>query len=307
MAEQDSLVTEVRIAKPLIYRRTWSPAGATYGRTDRTGRRSIDGLTSAPFALDFAFRPHARTVVERRGRIEETPIQALAGGAVGAEPVQFLETDGASEFVEVRPAPWVREEVIEDLRAAALAEHERVWNRPDPALFVLAVRVRADALGGTPLDALELEQLTRNALARSFEALGARPRPKSVRGLDAQRLDRVTDFVDAHLDSDLRLAALADIAAVSRHHFARMFALTAGLTPHAFVAARRMERASKAMRAGMSVAQAAACVGYAPGHRFRAAFAAQFGRVPSRYAQMVRRSPGAACSTDEPVGDTVSG
>ena len=282
------------MAKRLIYRRTWVSAGTTYGRTDRVGRRSIDGLTSAPFALDFAFRPHARTVVECHGRIEERPIETLTGGAVGAEPVRFLETDGASEFVEVRPATRLRDEVVEDLRATALAEHERVWNRPDPALFVLAVRVRADALGGPPLDALELEQLTRNALARSLEALGARPRPKAVRGLDAQRLDRVTDFVDAHLDGDLRLAALADVAAVSRHHFARMFLLAAGLTPHAFVAARRMERAAEAIRAGTRVAQAAACVGYAPGHRFRAAFAAQFARSPSRYAQMVRRSPGAA-------------
>ena len=295
------------MTKSLICRKSWSPASATYGRTERIGRRSIDGLTSEPFALDFAFRPHARSVVERRGRIEERPIEALTGGAVGAEPVQFLETDGASEFVEVRPAPRLREEVVEDLRAAALAEHERVWNRPDPALFALAVRVRADALGGPPLDALELEQLTRNALARSLEALGARPRPKAVRGLDAQRLDRVTDFVEAHLDGDLRLAALADVAAVSRHHFARMFLRAAGMTPHAFVAARRVERAAEAIRAGTSVAQAAASVGYAPGHRFRTAFAAQFARSPSRYAQMVQRSPAAARSAAGPLEDAVSG
>ncbi len=278
------------MSKSLIRRQTWFVAGATYGRTNRVGRRSIDGLTSAPFALDFAFRPHARTVVERHGRIEERPIQALTGGAVGVEPVRFLETDGPSEFVEVRPAPWLRREVVEDLRAADVAEHERVWNRPDPALFALAMRVRADALGGPRLEALELEQLIRNSLARSLEAVGARLRPKAMRGLDARRLDRVTEFVDAHLDGDLRLATLADVAAVSRHHFARMFSLATGLSPHAFVAARRMERAAEAIRAGKSIAQAAASVGYAPGHRFRTTFAAQFARAPSRYAQMVSRN-----------------
>ncbi|MFQ6548022.1 helix-turn-helix domain-containing protein [Aestuariibius sp. 2305UL40-4] len=282
------------MSKSLIYRQNWSAAGATYGRTNRVGRRSIDGLTSAPFALDFAFRSHGRTVVERCGRIEERPIRALTGGAVGVEPVLFLETDGPSEFVEVRPASWLRNEVVEDLRAAEVAEHERVWNSPDPALFALAVRVRADALGGPQLGALELEQLIRNALSRSLEAVGARLRPKAVRGLDARRLDRVTEFVDAHLDGDLRLSALADVAAVSRHHFARMFSLATGLTPHAFVAARRMERAAEAIRTGRSIAQAAASVGYAPGHRFRAAFAAQFARAPNRYAQMVRRSVGRA-------------
>ncbi|GFE63818.1 hypothetical protein KIN_08920 [Litoreibacter roseus] len=241
-----------------------------------------------PFALDFAFRPHERTVVERNGQIEERPIEALTGGAVGTEPVQFLETDGSSEFVEVRPAPDLRAEVIEDLCADALAEHGRVWNRADPALFALALRVRADALGGHPLDNLELEYLTRNALARSLEALGAQPRPKALRGIDARRLDRVTEFVDAHLDRDLRLAALADVAAVSRHHFARMFTLAVGLTPHAFVTARRMERAAEALRAGTSIEQAATLVGYASSHTFRATFTAQFARSPSRYAQMVR-------------------
>lgn len=276
------------MSKSLIYRQNWLAAGATYGRTDRLGRRPLDGMTSVPFALDFAFRPHARTVVARCGKIEERPIQALAGGAVGMEPVEFLETDGPSEFVEVRPAVWLRDEVVEDLRAAHVAEHERVWNRADPALFVLAVRVRSDALGGPRLDTLELEQLTRNALARSLEAVGARPRPKAVGGLDLRRLDRVTEFVDANLDGDLSLGTLADVAAVSRHHFTRMFLLATGLTPHAFVVARRMERAAAAIRAGKSIAQASASVGYSPGHRFRAAFAVQFARSPSRYAQMIR-------------------
>ncbi|QPH53322.1 helix-turn-helix domain-containing protein [Pontivivens ytuae] len=252
----------------------------------------MDGLTSAPLALDFAFRPHARTVVERCGRVEERPIRALTGGAVGVEPVQFLETDGPSEFVEVRPAPWLRQEVVEDLRAADVAEHERVWNRADPALFALAVRVRADALGGPRLASLELEHLTRNALARSLEAVGARPRPRTVRGLDARRLTRVTEFIDTNLGSDLRLGELADVAAVSRHHFGRMFALAVGATPHAFVAARRVQRAAEAIRAGARVAQAAVHVGYAPGHSFRTAFAAQFGRTPRRYAQVAGHSVG---------------
>lgn len=306
MPAQISHYTEVRADKSLISRKNWSAARITYGRTDRVGRRSIEGLESTPFALDFAFRPHERTVVERGGRTEERPILALTGGAVGAEPVLFLETDGASEFVEVSPAPALRQEVVEDLRAHALAEHERVWNRPDPALFVLAVRLRADALGGPRCDELEVEQLVRNALARSLEALGARPRPKALRGLDNRRLDRVRDFVDANLDGDLRLAALADTAAVSRRHFIRMFELATGLTPHAYVSARRIERAAEAIRGGLSVAHAAARVGCAPGHRFRAAFLAQFARAPGRYAQMVRKPDVAPNDGSDQVGGVLS-
>lgn len=124
--------------------------------------------------------------------------------------------------------------------------------------------------------------------AAMVQAVGAILRPKAVRGLDDRRVDRVTQYVDAHLDGDLRVGKLADVAASSSHHFARMFFLATGLSPHAFVAARRMERAAEALRAGRCAAQAAASVGYASGHRFRAAFAAQFALAPSRYARIAQ-------------------
>ncbi len=93
-----------------------------------------------------------------------------------------METDGPSEFVEVRPAHWLRREVVADVRADGIGDHERLWNRQDPALSALAIRVRAHALGGKPLSSEELEDLARNAVARSLEAVGAPPRPKAERG-----------------------------------------------------------------------------------------------------------------------------
>ncbi len=92
-------------------------------------------------------------------------------------------------------------------------------------------------------------------------------------------------YIHAHLAQDLSLNTLADIAATSRFHFARMFELTAGMPPHAFITALRMDRAAAILRSGGSVAQAARAVGYASGHSFRLAFRAQLGRTPRDYRQ----------------------
>lgn len=267
----------------VLHREDRPAAGFTYGRTARVGRTPMDGMASAPHAIDFAFLAHERTVVEHPGgRIEDRRIPPGTGSAVGADAVRFLETDGPSEFVELRPAPWLRAEVLADLRCAGLADHEAEGGIADPALLVAATRVRAHASGGTPITSLEVEQLTRNVLSRVFERLGAGPRPKARRGLAARRLARVTGYIEANLACDLRLTALADEAAVSRFHFNRMFRIATGATPHAFVTMRRMERAMDLLRAGHPVGPAARSVGYGAGHSFRRAFRLHHGIDPGR-------------------------
>ena len=135
-----------------LHRESSYAAATIYGRMGGPGPREIGGLVAEPYALEFAFLPHARTTPEHPGgRTEETPILPFSGGAVGCDRVRFLSTDGPSEFVEIRPADWLRREVVTDMRAEGAADHERLWNRQDPALSGLAMRVRAHALGGARL------------------------------------------------------------------------------------------------------------------------------------------------------------
>ena len=56
------------------------------------------------------------------------------------------------------------------------------------------------------------------------------------------------DYVEAHLDEDLSLTVLADIACLSPYHFSRSFKLALGIGPHCYVRRRRLERAKTLMR-----------------------------------------------------------
>lgn len=84
-----------------------------------------------------------------------------------------------------------------------------------------------------------------------------KPEPESRRGphlrggLAPAALQRVQVFVEANLERPIRLADLAARAGLSLHHFARAFRTTTGMTPRAFVEARRFERALGLIEEGL--------------------------------------------------------
>ncbi len=103
------------------------------------------------------------------------------------------------------------------------------------------------------------------------------------------RMRRVLDHIDAHLDDDLSLAALAGVAAFSKHHFHRQFAAAFGVTAHRYVQLARMKRASYrlAFRDDANVTAVALDAGYDAADAFARAFRGRMGQAPSAF----RRSP----------------
>ncbi|SIO64922.1 transcriptional regulator, AraC family [Singulisphaera sp. GP187] len=85
------------------------------------------------------------------------------------------------------------------------------------------------------------------------------PRPN---GLPNDDLRRVTDHIEGQLDGDLSLGRLAAVAGLSPYHFARLFRVATGTTPHQYVIRRRVERARELLRGGCDIALAAARVGF---------------------------------------------
>lgn len=85
-----------------------------------------------------------------------------------------------------------------------------------------------------------------SALAARLLALQSRqavPAPDAGRALPAWRLRHVIDYIEAHLDRDLTLAELAEVAGFSLSHFKPLFKQAVGMPVHRFVLERRIERA----------------------------------------------------------------
>lgn len=79
------------------------------------------------------------------------------------------------------------------------------------------------------------------------------------------------------------LAALAQAAELSPHHFHRVFRQLTGLTPRAYATAHRAQRLRDGLQAGATVTQAIADAGYNASSRCYAEADAVLGMAPGRY------------------------
>ncbi|HEY8023515.1 MAG TPA: AraC family transcriptional regulator [Burkholderiaceae bacterium] len=97
---------------------------------------------------------------------------------------------------------------------------------------------------------------------------------------------RLAEFIDGSLDKAITVGQLAELACMSEYHFARMFRLSFGMSPHGWVALRRVDRARDLLRnSTSSLQQIALSCGYADTSHFAHRFRAATGCTPARYRQ----------------------
>ena len=72
--------------------------------------------------------------------------------------------------------------------------------------------------------------------------------PPNRGGLSPARAHRICEYIKANLDQNVGLEALAEMAGLSTHHFARAFKQTVGMPPHGYVLQRRIEHAQQMLR-----------------------------------------------------------
>ncbi len=92
---------------------------------------------------------------------------------------------------------------------------------------------------------LYLDSLT-NALAvnllRQFSV--AKPQlPIYEGGLPQSQLMQILDYIDAHIDQDIKLSDLARLLDMSQFHFSRLFKQSIGMSPYQYLIQQRVERA----------------------------------------------------------------
>ncbi len=95
----------------------------------------------------------------------------------------------------------------------------------------------------------------------------------------------VIEHIDRHLDQDLDLEALAEVANFSPFHFHRLFRALTGEALGDYVRRRRLEIAAVRLRAqpAVPVLQIALGVGFGSAEAFTRAFRARFGEAPTHY------------------------
>lgn len=105
------------------------------------------------------------------------------------------------------------------------------------------------------------------------------------------KIDAALTYIHEHIENNLDVSRLAEICGYSEGHFYRMFKEHMGVTPNAYVARCRVEKAIQLMQQStLSIARIGALVGYNDALYFSRVFRKTTGQAPSAMCAQIRRS-----------------
>jgi len=199
-------------------------------------------------------------------------------------------TEGPIEYAHIYIPPYRLARATESIfdRDGAQVRLQSKVGQPDQVLVNIFRTLMESARNERRAD-LFLDVMTEAFLAqllRGHANLSGDLRPRQ-HALAPKRLKAVTAYVDEHLDAELTLDTLAAIARLSRYHFTRAFARATGQTPHAFVMARRLERAKILLRTTpLSISEIAVRCGFAGAAHLSNRLFEREGLRPSTFRQI---------------------
>ena len=246
----------------------WLPV---HGRPTTTGRQQIG----------IAFSQHRRLVYETAGRTVQADHAPGVTIVTGAAPVTWLRVHEPVEALEMYPDPALVAEVAAG-RSGPGDVRPSIGDQDGTVLAIGSALRRAHTTGLTDVAASTLAHRLVDHLLDRYAGLPEPDRRARAGRLDAATVDRVAQLVEARLADPLDLTALAAVAQLSPYHFHRCFRLTTGLAPHAFVTARRMDRARLLVSATTRpIDEIANSVGFSNLSHFRRVFRNHHGWPPS--------------------------
>lgn len=124
--------------------------------------------------------------------------------------------------------------------------------------------------------------------------------PDKLPALDPRRLQRVLDYIEVSLGSDIRLEDLAAQACLSSYHFSRLFREATGLSPHRYVTDRRVQAARQELaRDRFSLVEIALEFGFGSQANFTRVFRKAATLTPGQYRELCCGGTEMECDPDE--------
>ncbi|MEW2385675.1 AraC family transcriptional regulator [Micromonospora sp. NPDC047707] len=115
--------------------------------------------------------------------------------------------------------------------------------------------------------------------------------PRRAPGDLLVHLRRARDHIDRHYTEPVDLATVAAVAGLSRFHFQRLFTITYGVSPTAYLSRRRIERAQDLLRAtNLTVTEVCHAVGFASLGSFSSRFREIVGEPPRDFQRRWART-----------------
>ncbi|UBF29170.1 AraC family transcriptional regulator [Kovacikia minuta CCNUW1] len=219
-----------------------------------------------------------QTGLYRKGDLSITPAQV---------PL-FARWEDADHFLEIRIASHFIERVATETLAKNPGQLELLpeFRMRDPHLEAIALMLLTELQQENPGSRLYIESLT-NLLAVHLLRQYATSRPQvSVYrgGLPQRQLVQVLDYINDHLDQEIKLADLAALVGISQFHFCHLFKQAIATTPYQYLLQQRIERAKHLLKqTNHSIMEIALMCGFSSHSHLSQQFRQATGMTPKAY------------------------
>ncbi|MEM9087317.1 MAG: AraC family transcriptional regulator [Cyanobacteria bacterium P01_F01_bin.53] len=182
------------------------------------------------------------TGLYRRGEMLITP----------ADTPLFVRWEGDENCLQVR----LTDEFIRNVaRETVVGDCDRITLKPEfqtrnPQLESISTMLLNELQQGSLSNRLYIDSLS-NILAVNLLRQHATTRPQLPiyeGGLPSRQLRQVLDYIDAHLDQEIKLADLAQLLDMSQFHFSRLFKQSLGVSPYQYLLQQRVECAKQLLK-----------------------------------------------------------
>ncbi len=103
-------------------------------------------------------------------------------------------------------------------------------------------------------------------------------------GLPQHKLTQVLEYIQAHLERDIRLPELAALTGISQYYFCRLFKRSLGVTPHQYVLQQRIERSKRLLKQkNLALADIALMCGFKNQSQLTTVFRKTTGATPKSF------------------------
>ncbi|MBV9377098.1 MAG: helix-turn-helix transcriptional regulator [Alphaproteobacteria bacterium] len=191
----------------------------------------------------------------------------------------------AGRYIQILQSRDTYDHLVPELVKGGIINFGPVYNINDPLISQLVSTIANEVESGF-LDRILVDALN-TALAVQITRLCNNPAAILLEpsfGLSRERLERVYDYVEAHLDNRLTLTDLASVACLSPSHFSRSFKQAVGVGPQRYITRRRLERAKTLMRRTKEpLALIAQETGFADQSHLTSAFRREIGVTPGNF------------------------
>lgn len=229
------------------------------------GMRSLDGKRS-------------------RERRSSADIAIIPAGVVHScswdAPAQFMVLAIEPILLKQVGQDWVNPDQIELL--------PRFMSESDAFIQGILLTLKGEAeIGGMGSHLLVDSLKTALAVYLIRHYCGARPKlPSSPAGLSQATLALVKEYINEHLQQDLKLDEIAAIAQISPYHFLRLFKQSMGLTPHQYILQCRLNQAKHLLQhSNLSIVEIATQTGFCDQSHLTRYFKRMTGVTPRQLLQ----------------------